>query len=116
VKLATVRKFALAMDAVTEEPHHNYSSFRVRGKIFVTIPPDEEAIHVFVGEEDREPCLAMHPEFTEKLFWGSKAVGLRVHLAAATPSVVTGLVRRAYETRVLKDAPAKSARKRVAKP
>jgi len=104
VKIDQVRKLALALEAVTEEPHHNYSSFRVRGKIFVTIPPDEDFVHVFVGEEDRERALAMYPEFVEKLLWGGKVLGLRVQLAAARPAVVNALVGRAYETRVLKDA------------
>jgi hypothetical protein len=99
-----VQKFAMSLEAVTEEPHHNYSSFRVRGKIFVTIPPEKDVIHVFVGEEDREPALIMFPEFIEKLFWGKKVLGLRVHLAAARPEVVKSLISKAYETRVLKDA------------
>jgi hypothetical protein len=112
VKLDPIRKHALSLEAVTEEPHHNFSSFRVRGKIFVTIPPGEEVIHVFVGEEDREPALAMYPDFLEKLLWGSKVLGLRVHLAAAEPAVVKSLVHRAYETRVRKDAGPKVARSR----
>ena len=70
MKIDSVRKHALSLEAVTEEPHHNYSSFRVRGKIFATIPPEEEFIHVFVAEEDREPALAMYPDFIEKLLWG----------------------------------------------
>ena len=41
MKLQAVRKHAMSLEAVTEEPHHTYSSFRVRGKIFVTVPPDE---------------------------------------------------------------------------
>jgi hypothetical protein len=104
MKLATVRTHALSLDAVTEEPHHTYSSFRVRGKIFVTIPPEETHLHVFVGEEDREQALAMYPDFTEKLFWGSKVLGLRVDLAKATPAVVKTLVDTAYSARVRKDA------------
>ena len=94
----------MALEAVTEEPHHNYSSFRVRGKIFVTIPPDEQAIHVFVGEDTREPALALYPAFLEKLRWGSKVLGLRVDLESAIPAVVKSLVNKAYETRVQKDA------------
>jgi hypothetical protein len=94
----------MSLEAVSEEPHHNYSSFRVRGKIFITIPPDEEFIHVFVGEEDREPALAMYPDFIEKLLWGTKVLGLRVRLASAKPAVVKSLASRAYEVRVLKDA------------
>ena len=112
VKLDSIRKHAMALEAVTEEPHHHYSSFRVRGKIFVTIPPDEEFIHVFVGEEDREPALRLYPAFTEKLLWGSKVLGLRVCLAAAVPAVVKSLVSKAYETRVLRDAGPKNPRTR----
>ena len=100
----------MALEAVTEEPHHNYSSFRVRGKIFVTIPPDEEFIHVFVGEEDRGPALAMYPDFIEKLLWGTKVLGLRVRLASAKPAVVKSLVSKAYAARVLKGAGPKAAR------
>lgn len=104
----------MSLEAVTEEPHHDYSSFRVRGKIFVTIPPDEEFIHVFVGEEDRERALALYPEFTEKLLWGGKVMGLRVRLASAKATAVKALVSRAYETRVQKDAgPRKPANART---
>ena len=102
----------MSLVAVTEEPHHNYSSFRVRGKIFVTIPPDERFIHVFVGEEEREPALAMYPDFIEKLLWGAKVLGLRVSLATAKPAVVKSLVGKAYETRVQKDAGPKLSRLR----
>ena len=100
----------MSLEAVTEEPHHNYSSFRVRGKIFATIPPEEEFIHVFVAEEDREPALAMYPDFIEKLLWGAKVVGLRVSLATAKPAVVKSLLAKAYETRVQKDAGPRSSK------
>jgi hypothetical protein len=103
----------MSLEAVTEEPHHNFSSFRVRGKIFVTIPPEGEFIHVFVNEEDREPALALYPEYLEKLLWGSKVLGLRVSLASAEPQVVNSLVSRAYETRVRKDAGPRASRPRL---
>ncbi|MFT3817451.1 MAG: MmcQ/YjbR family DNA-binding protein [Rubrivivax sp.] len=112
MKLDSIRRHAMSLDAVTEEPHHHYSSFRVRGKIFVTVPPDEAFIHVFVDEDDREPALAMYPDFVEKLFWGGKAVGLRICLASAKPAVVKSLVGKAYEARVLKDAAPKKPRPR----
>ena len=110
MKIDLVRRHALSLEAVTEEPHHEYSSFRVRGRIFVTVPPAEDVIHVFVGEEDREPALAVYPEFIGKLLWGGKVVGLRVTLATAVPAVVKSLVSRAYETRVHKDAGPKAGR------
>ena len=108
----------MSLEAVTEEPHHDYSSFRVRGKIFVTVPPAEEVVHVFVGEEDRKPALALYPNFIEKLLWGGKVVGLRITLASANPSAVKTLVSKAYETRVRKDAVPKVSRagKRGSKP
>ena len=116
MKINAVRAHALSLETVTEEPHHHFSSFRVRGKIFVTVPPDEEFIHVFVGEEDRETALALYPNFLEKLLWGSKVLGLRVHLQAATPNAVKSLIDKAYATRVLKDAGPKVQRPARAAP
>lgn len=96
LKLTDIRRYALSLPAVTEAPHHTYSSFRVRGRIFVTIPPAQTHIHIFVDEKARERALALDPEFLEKLLWGGKVVGLRVSLAAAMPAVVKGLVRAAW--------------------
>ena len=110
MKIDAVRKYAMSLEAVTEEPHHHYSSFRVRGKIFVTIPPAEDVVHVFVGEEDREPAMALYPDFIESLRWGGKVIGLRVALASARPAVVKSLVIKAYATRVHKDAAPKVPR------
>ena len=99
MRIATVRTYALSLEDVVEQPHHEYSSFRVRGKIFVTVPPKEDVIHVFVDEEVRERTLAMTPEWAGKLLWGGKARGLRIALATAPAATVKALVRQAYETR-----------------
>ncbi len=96
MKFSTVRTFAMSLPDVSEEPHHNYGSFRVKGKIFVTVPPGEEFIHVFIPEERREEVLALHSAFAEKLLWGGKVVGVRVQLAAADTAVVKQLVREAW--------------------
>jgi len=100
MRMATVRRFALSLPEVTEAPHHDYSSFRFRGGIFVTIPPAEDVLHVFVDDDRRERALAMYPQWTEKLMWGAKALGVRVTLAAADADAVKALVRAAYEKRV----------------
>lgn len=96
MKLAEVRKFAMSLPEATEEPHFNYGSFRVRGKIFVTMPPGEEFIHVFVPDVAREPVLAAHSSFVEKLFWAGKVRGLRIQLAKADAGVVKRLIREAW--------------------
>jgi hypothetical protein len=106
LKLETLRKFAMSLPAVTEEPHHNYSSFRVRGKIFVTVPPEGTHVHVFVSEQERESALSMYPEFVEKLLWGGRVVGIRVRLVQAKPSALKALVRSAH---ALKSGASKSA-------
>jgi hypothetical protein len=102
MKLDQVRKFALSLPEVTEEPHFQYTSFRVRGKIFLTAPPGERYIHVFVDFEAREPALELHPDFVEKLMWGTRVAGLRVTLAGAKPGVVHELVLVAWRRKAPK--------------
>jgi len=96
VKLDDVRKVALALPHTTEEPHHDYGSFRVRGKIFVTIPPGGELLHIFLPAEQRELALAVDPEFLEPLHWGSKVLGVRARLPLARKATVLSLVRHAH--------------------
>lgn len=110
MKIDQVRRHALSLPDSSEAPHFHYSSFRVEGRIFVTVPPDEAHIHVFVDEDQREQALALDPGFLEKLFWGGKAVGLRVTLADADEAVVEELVRKAWEHR------SRPARRRAKKP
>jgi YjbR len=97
MKFSTVHTFAMSLQEVTQEPHHHFGSFRVREKIFVTVPPEQTHLHVFVTEAQRELALAMYPEFIEKLLWGGKVVGIRIALAQANAAAVKLLVRQAYE-------------------
>jgi hypothetical protein len=101
--LAQVRRYALALQGATEEPHFDRTSFRVSGKIFATARPREAHIHIFVPEQVREPALAMHPGYISRLLWGGKVVGLRVELADAEPDVVKDLVRAAWQERAKGD-------------
>ena len=98
--LARARAVALALPEATEAPHFQRSSFRVRGKIFATA--EAEFLHVFVGEEARAQALALHPGFIEKLPWGAKIVGLRIHLPAASERVVAGLLEQAWREKAPK--------------
>jgi hypothetical protein len=102
MKLEQARQFALSLPEATEEPHFDYTSFRIRGKIFATAPPDGAHLHVFVEEEQRETALAMHPSVCEKLSWGAKVVGLRVALVKAPPAFVHELLRAAWQRKAPK--------------
>lgn len=96
MNLDDVRAIATGLPGVTEQPHFDYVSFRVNGRIFATVPPDGLHVHVFVPEEPREQALALYPEFVARLPWGARVVGLRVALSHAEPRVVAGLVRQAW--------------------
>ena len=109
-----VRRIALALPSVSEEPHFEYVSFRIGGKIFATLPPDGQHLHVFVDEEQRQVALALEPDVTERLHWGKRVVGLRLRLAPAKPLLVKRLLEQAWSRkapkRLLAAAPARPSR------
>lgn len=96
MKLQQARKYALSLPETTEEPHFEYSSFRVRGKIFATVPPNGAYLHIFVEEEQRAPLIAAEPEAFEALHWGSKVVGVKVTLAHANAGTVNRLLLQSW--------------------
>ncbi len=100
--LNQIRQFAASLPETTEEPHFHYTSFRVRGKIFATAPPDGEYLHVFVSEEQRERALIAQPDFLEALHWGRQIKGVRVLLPAAKPQVVEALLGQAWSRKAPK--------------
>ena len=94
--LQQARKFALSLPEATEEPHFEFTSFRIGGKIFATAPPESEYLHVFVPEGSREAALARGPDFLEELRWGKRVLGLRVMLPASKPADVHALLEQAW--------------------
>ena len=94
--LDEVRRFAASLPETTEEPHFHYTSFRVRGRIFATAPPEGEYLHVFLRDEERERALTEQPDFLEPLRWGRQIRGVRVLLSAAKPRVVETLLAQAW--------------------
>lgn len=109
MKLDELRQLALALPDVGEQPHFEYTSFRVNRKIFATAPPDGLHVHLFLAEEAREQALAMWPEACSKLLWGGKVVGLRVELARIGLAQIRPLVEAAWASK----APARLVRSRA---
>ncbi|WP_156924769.1 MmcQ/YjbR family DNA-binding protein [Pseudoxanthomonas sp. J35] len=99
MNVQSVREIALALPGVTEAPHFDYGSFRVRGRIFVTVPPDGRHLHVFVDEQERLLALAMYPEAIEPLHWGKQVPGVRIDLARIEAAAVAHLVRAAWRNK-----------------
>ena len=102
MKLEQVRRIALSLPSVTEEPHFDYTSFRVGGKIFATAPPTGGHLHVFVEEEQRQLALALAPEALDTLSWGQRVVGLRVALSMAKPALVKTLLNQSWSRKAPK--------------
>ena len=102
MKLEQVRRIAMSLPSVTEEPHFTYTSFRVGGKIFATAPPEGEHLHVFVEEEQRQLAMALEPEPLEILTWGKRVVGLRVVLPKAKPALVKKLLEQSWSRKAPK--------------
>ena len=107
MRLDTARRFALSLPETTEEPHFEKSSFRVRGKIFATIPEGGKHLHLFVDPDERLALIEENPGAFEEIWWGKKPAAdwVRVVLAAADRDQVCELLedgwRRKAPKRVL---------------
>jgi hypothetical protein len=104
MRLADARKFALSLPETTEEPHFAAGSFRVRGKIFATIPPGEKQLRIFLESEEVHALIAEEPATFEPVVWGKRVVtgGVCVNLAAAKATVVRELLEEAWRLRAPK--------------
>jgi hypothetical protein len=104
VKLEAARTFALSLPETTEEPHFDMSSFRVKGKIFCTVPPEGRTLHVFAGAEEVRALVASDPAAFEVIVWGKRDVSdwLRVHLAKAKVGDVKSLLEDAWRAKAPK--------------
>lgn len=102
MKLSRLRKLALSLPEATEEPHFDMTSFRVRGKIFTTVPPQGEVAHIFVDEASVAEWVASSPEAYEELWWGKRLSGLRVLLSRAEEADVAELLSEAWRRKAPK--------------
>jgi hypothetical protein len=99
---AQVRKLAVALPEAAEAPHFEMWSFRVRGKIFATMPPDGRHLHVFVDGDTVRAAVGHDPKAFEELWWGQKLAGLRVNLAAARAAAVRDLLQASWRCKAPK--------------
>jgi hypothetical protein len=99
---ATLRHLALALPETTEEPHHDMTSFRVGGKIFATVPPEGDRVHVFLGRDEVSAYCAEYPGQVQELWWGSQRRGCRVPLKTATRALLGELLTEAWRRRAPK--------------
>ena len=96
MKLESARKFALSLPETTEQPHFDMKSWRVKDKIFATVPPAGEHLHIFVDEAEVRALVAQDPTTFEQLWWGKKIVGVKVSLSHADSREVQELLEDAW--------------------
>ena len=94
--LAEARRLALALPEATEQPHFDMASFRVGGKIFVTVSPEGTCLHVFIDPLEVEGYVTQDPAAFEPLRWGARLSGLRVNLAATPAAVLAEIIEEAW--------------------
>ncbi len=98
VTLREVRRMALSLPEANEEDHHGMPSFRIRKKIFATVPSDEH-VHVMLGAEETDMAVSADPDAIEELWWGKRLSGVRVTLAAVDRELLAELLREAWRRR-----------------
>lgn len=96
------RTLALALPEAVERDHHGFPSFRVREKIFATVP-DGDTVRIMLDADAAEGAASADPEWCTVLHWGARISGVAVHLPAADRATVTDLLADAWRRR----APAK---------
>jgi hypothetical protein len=96
-----VRKLALAFPEVTEQDHWGNPSFRIRGRIFATVP-DEAHVNVMIDPFDVDAVVREDPETCEELRWGKQVSGVRVALDTASSIMVETLLETAWRRKAPK--------------
>lgn len=93
-----VRSIALGLPETAEQPHFDMPSFRVRGKIFATLP-DSEHLHVMLGEEDIRAVVAEFPGACEEKWWGKRLSAARVTLPRLERALLIELLTDAWRNK-----------------
>ena len=70
-------------------------SFRVRGKIFATVP-DDSHLRVMVDEMGIRAAVAEHPDACQGFYWGKRLACVVVVLGHAKPELVSELLTEAW--------------------
>jgi hypothetical protein len=95
IHVRDVRRLALDLPEANEEDHWGRPSFRVRGKIFASLP-DFEHLNVMIDPFDVDAVVREEPAACEQLWWGKKLSGVRVKLRVAQPDLVADLLAAAW--------------------
>jgi hypothetical protein len=83
--LAQARTIALGLLEAAEQDHHGTTSFRVRGKIFATVPDDTD-LRVMVDEVEIRAVVAENPTACQPFYWGKRLACVPAQSFSKTPT------------------------------
>jgi hypothetical protein len=86
---------ALAWPLAAEVPQHDIWPWRVRGKIFATVP-DDDHIRVMLDEEGIRAAVAEYPHCCAEVHWGGRLACVVVDLKAVPRQLVRELLTDAW--------------------
>jgi len=95
IRCMSARSIALSLPEAEESDHHGIPSFRVRGKIFATVP-DEDHVRVMAGEAEIHAAVAEDPVSCREFFWGTRLACVVVDTRSADPGLVRSLLFEAW--------------------
>jgi hypothetical protein len=95
ITIDDVRQFALSLPEATEQDHHGMPSFRVRGRIFATVP-DDDHVRVMADEGQIRGAVAQDPAACHEFYWGKRLACVVVTIALADRDQLEGLLEDSY--------------------
>lgn len=90
---ADVRALALALPGAEEGSHMGHPDFRVRGRIFASLPPGGATVSLAVEPANLDALVAAQPR-TYCAIWGGRWLG--VELAKVTRPALAALIADAH--------------------
>jgi hypothetical protein len=93
--------FALSLPEAVEQDHHGIASFRVRGRIFATVP-DDDHLRIMVDEGEIRASVADDPAAFAEFWWGKRLSCVVVDLRRAPDDQVRELLTEAWRRRAPK--------------
>ncbi len=105
VSLGRLDRMARALPETTVADHFGIDSYRVGGRIFVTVP-DSSHVRVMLDEEEIRALAEQAPETFEPVWWGRRLAAVCVDLRRIGEAELQELVADAW----LRKAPARLSR------
>ncbi|MDX2356616.1 MmcQ/YjbR family DNA-binding protein [Dietzia sp. PP-33] len=94
----TARRLALELPGATEQDHHGFPSFRVRGRIFATLPATDR-LRAMLDAPGIRTAAAEHPDVCAEFYWGKRLACVEIDLPRADTELIRELLADAWEHR-----------------